>query len=47
MDCYAFANHHRYLANHTMGHNNDDGNGDDVDGIGHGARVGGSKTLKM
>ncbi len=26
-DCYAFANRHRYLANHTMGRNNDDGNG--------------------
>jgi hypothetical protein len=24
-DCYAFANCHRYLANHTMGHDNDDG----------------------
>ncbi len=24
-DCYAFANHHRYLANHTMGRNVDDG----------------------
>jgi hypothetical protein len=30
-DCYAFANCHRYLANHTMGRNDDDGdgNGDD------------------
>ncbi len=26
-DCYAFANRHRYLANHTMGRNDDDGNG--------------------
>ncbi len=26
-DCYAFANRHMYLANHTMGCNNDDGNG--------------------
>jgi hypothetical protein len=37
--CYAFANRHRYLANHTMGCNDDDGNGDgdgngDVDGEG-------------
>jgi hypothetical protein len=30
-DCYAFANRHRYLANHTMGRNNDDGNGDGND----------------
>jgi hypothetical protein len=27
-DCYAFANHHRYLAIHTMGHDNDDGDSD-------------------
>jgi hypothetical protein len=27
MDYYAFANHHRYLANHTMGCNDDDGDG--------------------
>ncbi len=27
-DCYAFANHHRYLANHTMGCNDDDGDGE-------------------
>ncbi len=27
-DCYAFANHHRYLANCTMGCNDDDGKGD-------------------
>jgi hypothetical protein len=27
-DCYAFANCLRYLANHTIGCNNDDGNGD-------------------
>jgi hypothetical protein len=26
-DCYAFANCHRYHANHTMGRNDDDGNG--------------------
>jgi hypothetical protein len=26
-DCYTFANCHRYLANHTMGRNKDDGNG--------------------
>jgi hypothetical protein len=26
-DCYAFANRHRYLANHTMGHDDDDGGG--------------------
>ncbi len=26
-DCYAFANRHRYLANHTMGCNDDDGEG--------------------
>ncbi len=26
-DCYAFANHHRYLANCTMGCNDDDGKG--------------------
>ncbi len=26
-NCYAFANRHRYLANHTMGHNDDDGDG--------------------
>ncbi len=32
-DCYAFANRHRYLANHTMGCGNDDGNGN---GIGNG-----------
>jgi hypothetical protein len=25
-DCYAFANHHRYLANYTMGWDNDDDN---------------------
>ncbi len=25
-DCYAFANHHRYLKNHTMGRYDDDGN---------------------
>jgi hypothetical protein len=28
-DCYAFANRHRYLANHTMGRDNDDGNSKD------------------
>jgi hypothetical protein len=27
-DCYAFANHHRYLANHTMGRDDDDGDSD-------------------
>ncbi len=27
MDYYAFANHHRYLANHTMGCDDDDGDG--------------------
>jgi hypothetical protein len=26
-DCYVFANHHRYLANRTMGCNDDDGEG--------------------
>ncbi len=26
-DCYTFANRHRYLANHTMGCDNDDGDG--------------------
>jgi hypothetical protein len=26
-DCYAFANRHRYLANHTMGCDDDDGDG--------------------
>ncbi len=26
-DCYAFANRYRYLANHTMGPDNDEGNG--------------------
>jgi hypothetical protein len=26
-DCYAFANCHMYLANHTLGCNDDDGNG--------------------
>jgi hypothetical protein len=40
-DCYAFANCHRYLANHTMGCNDDDGdsnvNGNgDGDGNGNG-----------
>jgi hypothetical protein len=30
-DCYAFANHHRYLANHTMGRNDDDGDGNSDD----------------
>jgi hypothetical protein len=30
-DCYAFANHHRYLANHTMGRDDDDGNGNGND----------------
>jgi hypothetical protein len=30
-DCYAFANHHRYLANHTMGHDNDDGDNNSND----------------
>ncbi len=30
-DCYAFANHHRYLANHTMGCNDDDGDGNSND----------------
>ncbi len=38
-DCYAFANRHRYLANHTMGCNNDDGNGNinsNGDGDGNG-----------
>jgi hypothetical protein len=34
-DCYTFANHHRYLANHSMGCNDDDGNGD-VNGNGNG-----------
>jgi hypothetical protein len=28
-DCYAFSNRHRYLANHTMGCNDDDGKGND------------------
>ncbi len=32
--CYAFANRHRYLANHTMGCNNDDGK-DDGNGNGN------------
>jgi hypothetical protein len=30
-DCYAFASHHRYLANHTMGCYGDDGNGNGND----------------
>jgi hypothetical protein len=30
-DCYAFANRHRYLANHTMGCNDDDDNGNTND----------------
>ncbi len=34
-DCYAFANPHRYLTNHTMGHKDDDGNGN-VNGDGNG-----------
>jgi hypothetical protein len=34
-DCYAFANHHRYLENHTMGCNDDDGE-DDGNGDGNG-----------
>jgi hypothetical protein len=33
-DCYAFANRHRYLANHTMGCNNDDGDGEGNDNNG-------------
>jgi hypothetical protein len=36
-DCYAFANRHRYLANQTMGCNNDDGDGNsDGDGDSNG-----------
>ncbi len=27
-DCYAFANHHRYVANYKMGCNDDDGDSD-------------------
>ncbi len=30
-DCYAFANRHRYVANHTMGCDNDDGYGNGND----------------
>ncbi len=30
-DCYAFANRHRYLANHTMGRDDDDSNGNSDD----------------
>jgi hypothetical protein len=30
-DCYAFANRHRYLANHTMGRDDDDGNSNSKD----------------
>jgi hypothetical protein len=40
-DCYAFANHHRYLKNHTMGCDDDDGNGD-RDGNGGGSGNGDS-----
>ncbi len=36
-DCHAFASRHRYLANHTMGWDDDDGNGNgDSDGNGNG-----------
>jgi hypothetical protein len=34
-DCYTFANRHRYLANHTMGRNNDDGDSN-INGKGNG-----------
>ncbi len=36
-DCYAFTNRHRYLANQTLGCNNDDSNGNiNINGNGNG-----------
>jgi hypothetical protein len=45
-DCYAIANRHRYLANHTMGRNDDDGNSNvygNGDGNGNGNGNGNGK----
>ncbi len=35
-DCHVFANHHRYLANHTMGYDDDDDGDGDSNGGGDG-----------